>query len=91
MAKSEKNESPVAIEGTCEGVQLEKRFYLPGITIKSKCPKCGTPWERDMGGDYLSYPTVGQPSNAYGYCRNEECEHEWPVMVIVRVTLEAAP
>ena len=74
-----------------EGVELGKRTYLPGVMLKSTCPKCGTPWTKDLGSDYLSYPVVGKPHNAYGYCHNEACEHEWPVMVIVRLTIEAAP
>lgn len=76
------------VKGSCKGVELDKRTYLPGITIKSTCPKCGEPWQRNMKHDYLSYPVVDAPVNAYGYCG--KCEHEWPVMVVVRMTLEPA-
>ncbi len=73
----------VTIEGTCEGAELDKRTYLPGIIIRSVCPKCGEPWERD-----LSYPEVGKPVDANGFCG--KCEHEWPVMVVLRLTVEPA-
>jgi hypothetical protein len=78
----------VEVTGTCEGVELDKRTYLPGVTVKSTCPRCGVPWSRDMGSHYLSYPKVGEPVNVYGYCGS--CEHEWPVMVVVRLVLEPA-
>lgn len=79
----------VEIVGTCKGVELDKRTYLPGVVIKSTCPNCGEPWEGDMGDHYLSYPKVDEPAKVYACC--QKCEHEWSVMVIVRMTLEPAP
>ena len=54
-----------------------KRFYLPGIVIKTKCPKCGGPYEKDMGDDYLSYPRIGVEDTINGYC--ESCSHSWEI------------
>jgi len=77
------------IEGTVEGASIDvKRFYLPGVVIKDVCPKCGAPWEHDFGSRYLSYPTVGARVNAGGYC--QECDHEWEVMVVLKVSVELA-
>lgn len=87
-AKPKKTTPTVTITGTMKGELDVKRFYMPGVKIKCKCPACGAPWEMDMALDYLSYPSAGKPTNASGYCG--KCEHEWPVMVIVRVTVEAA-
>jgi hypothetical protein len=81
---------PVKVIGTCGGAELDKRQHFPGIVLKSKCPNCGKAWKKDLAGDYLSYPVVGEPTNAYGYCENEKCQHEWPVLVIVQVTIVPA-
>ena len=78
----------MVIEGECNGAELDKRPYLPGIVIKSKCPKCGEPYEKDMSDDYLSYPRVGTPYELNAYCRNDDCGHEWPLgSVVVNLTL----
>lgn len=76
----------IKIEGTCVGGEMDKRFYLPGVLVKTVCPKCGKPNTRDMGDDYLSYPIAGKPFQIGAYCKS--CEHEWKVTVILRITLE---
>ena len=79
----------MVVTGECnEGAELEKRTYLPGIVIKSKCPQCGEPYRKDMSDNYLSYPKVGEPYELHGYCRNESCGHEWFLgSVVVGLTL----
>lgn len=80
----------LTIEGICEGTELNKRFYMPGVVLRSVCPKCQIPYEKDMAEEYLSYPVVGKPKKITGYC--EHCEHEWDLgSVIVRVSLEIVP
>lgn len=79
----------VEINGTMDGTLNIKRCYMPGITVADHCPKCSTPWERDMEDHYISYPRVGVPHDVRGHC--QECGHQWPVMVILRVTVEPAP
>jgi hypothetical protein len=75
------------INGTCQGAELDKRTYLPGITITDVCPKCGVPYVRDMGKDYLHYPVVGDSYLLTAYC--EECGSEWTMgKVAVKLTLE---
>ena len=64
----------------------EKRFYLPGIKLKAKCPRCSAPWVRDMGDNYLSYPKVGTPIVCSGY--GGECEHKWEYQLRIVVSLE---
>ena len=81
------NEGPT-IEGECVGVELGKRFYMPGVTVKQPCPNCGAAWECDMGDRYLSYPVVGETVKLSAGCG--ECDHEWTIPVVVRVTLELA-
>lgn len=75
------------------GVPLDKRTYLPGVVLRSKCPKCGDVAERDLGEDYLSYPTTGDAEDVTFYCERgfdddgegaEECGAEW---VGARVTV----
>lgn len=92
-ARPDKFEAKVEIVGSCGGagaeVELDKRTYLPGIEIYATCPKCGEEDVRDMAHSYLSYPKVGQTIDARGVCGN--CDHEWPVLVVLRLTLEPAP
>lgn len=76
------------IKGTCEGAELDKRTYLPGLAITDRCPECGADYERDLGDLYLSYPVVGVPMVLTAYC--DGCDHEWPLgKFVLRVTLEA--
>jgi len=81
----------ICTPGDSDPLELPKRTYVPGVVLKDTCPKCKTPWEMDLADQYLSHPIVGKPHNVGGYCHNEDCGHEWPVMVIVRLTIEAAP
>jgi hypothetical protein len=85
---SPKRNPPVKATGTMTGAIDAKRFRMPGVEITSKCPQCGRPWRKDLARGYLSDPVVNEPFNAYGHCL--ECDHEWPVMVVLRVTLEPA-
>jgi hypothetical protein len=80
----------VTYEPTNEaGNELGKRFYAPGYTLHSTCPKCGETWESNLGGEYISYPTVNKPKEIMAYC--PECQHEWcPGSVIVRISIEVA-
>ena len=78
----------VEIIGTADGAVLHKRLNLPGVEVKTSCPKCGRPWVRNLAEHHLSSPVVGQPSDLYGYC--QACEHEWSVKVILSITLKVA-
>ena len=65
-----------------------KRFYIPGVVLKEKCPKCGKVVEKDLHHDeYLSYPEVGI-NNIDFYHDDEDCEHEWTVPYTLKITLE---
>jgi len=69
------------------GEKLEiKRFYLPGITLKDKCPKCGAEFIDDLGSSHLSYPIVGKEFNYDFYC--EECYHEWSQPIILNIEIK---
>lgn len=81
-------DTPMVIEGECKGAELDKRTYLPGIVIKSKCPECGAPYEMDLSDRYLSYPKVGKPYELTAYCGEGECNYEWSLgSVVVGLTL----
>ncbi len=68
-----------------------KRFYLP-VTITATCPKCGATVTRDFEEHYLSYPSTNEPIEEMLYCGGKGgCENEWPVSLILRLTLEEAP
>ena len=73
---------------TMAGHEMDKRTYLPFI-VKDACPKCGVKSEVDLSDEYLSYPTLGEPTPVYCVC--EKCSHEWSVMVVVGYTLTLAP
>ena len=79
-----------AMEGVVGEIDLDKRFYIPGIILRDTCPHCQAPYVRDFSDHYLSYPTTGKPVELTGYCG--ECEGEWPIgTVTVRVSLEFSP
>ncbi len=66
-----------------------KRFYVPGCTLKSKCPKCATDYERDCGDEYFSYPPINKPFEETLYCQNNDCEQEWDVTLMISLVLAA--
>lgn len=71
------------------GAELcEKRFYLPGISLKGKCPKCKAAWHLDFGDDYLSYPIAGVPLDVTVGC--DPCGITWTEQVVLNITLEMA-
>jgi hypothetical protein len=77
----------VTVETDNESYEIGvKRFYVPGVVLKSKCPQCGKEAEKDLGDDYLSYPATNTPI----YVSMYDGEHEWTVRIIVRVTVEPA-
>lgn len=67
-----------------------KRFDAPAI-LSGECPKCGHKIEIDYstGHHYLSYPTANESFQETLYCG--ECQHEWNVSMILRISLELAP
>jgi|CXWL01.1.fsa_nt_gi hypothetical protein len=62
--------SDVTIEGTADGRTSEKRFYLSGVVLKTRCPTCKKEIERDFGDRYLSYPYYGTPFDLDVWCDN---------------------
>lgn len=77
------------IEGQCgEPFETnEKRFYVPGVTLKANCPKCGAECERDLGGNYLSYPEYNSPIEIDLFC-NEECDPDGGGFVAGKIMLK---
>ncbi len=65
-----------------------KRFGLPFI-VESTCPGCGLAVERDLDGDYLSYPTVGCPERIGFIHEIEEPKYricgEWFETVVIDI------
>ena len=77
------------ITGSIEKDALDvKRFYLKGLVLKDKCPKCKSKVENDFGDEtgYLSYPTPGSPEPVFLWC--EDCDHEWTVKVVLDINLK---
>jgi len=70
-----------------------KRFYLPGVSLEGKCPKCdGTVVEDFSRENYLSYPMANEVFEHGLYC--EHCAHEWTVklrLVLKLDLVEEAP
>lgn len=63
-----------------------KRFYLPGIKVKSECPNCNAEEVWDGNDWYLSYPTPGKPDTVHFYC--EDCDEEWYLDVVLDINLK---
>lgn len=80
----------VRIEGPVEkGAELNvKRFYLPGVIVRSPCPKCQVSCSRHLGDNYLSYPRIGFPYNVGMYC--DVCGDKFVVQIVVKITVEPA-
>lgn len=72
------------LEGSPTGIPDIKRFYLPGVVLKTTCPRCGTPKERDFGSNPLNYPELG-PIYLGLYCSH--CEYEWNLKAELKVEL----
>lgn len=88
---ADESRAPCVVEGSLAG-RLElgvRRFYMPGVTVRSRCPKCSRAWRRKMSEDYFPYPTAGEPFPLRCYCRDGSCGHEWNVMLRLDVTLSA--
>lgn len=76
------------VVGSPEQIELDKRFYVPGVELESDCPECGETRRRSLARNYLSYPKTGVPQVEGFNCSNG---HEWEARVVVRVVLEPAP
>lgn len=73
-------------QGTkAEGLDV-KRFYLPGCTLTSKCPKCGKTATNDMADTYLSYPSLDEPTEVAFGC--DDCDDTWEGLVQVSVEIK---
>lgn len=63
-----------------------KRCHLPAV-MEVQCPWCRKRWCIDfLGYEYLSYPKVNSPFRYTCHCSS--CDHEWPVMLKLTMTLE---
>jgi hypothetical protein len=84
----------ITIKNTKDVCALDiKRCYLP-IVITDTCPKCGAQVSRNLGSDYVSYPTVNKKFtiNMHHVIEHPDRdeEHEWPVHVVLSVVMEVA-
>lgn len=64
--------------------ELDKRFYVPGVVLTSKCPECGVEKTVDLTHEYMSYPTIGKNEITFTH-EIEDGEnydtHDWTVEV----------
>lgn len=85
---------PIAT-GRATGELNIKRCYLPGMAIEATCPECGRRVTDNLGGRYLSYPTVGEWVTHDMYCYTEgegdtpDAEHEWEIEIFICISIEA--
>lgn len=85
-----------AVVGECTDHELDiKRLYLPGIIVKSACPKCGIRQEQDLDENYISSPTLGEVEEIYFSCDREVkdgkyCEGEWSVPIVLELKVRLA-
>ena len=80
------------IEMTNQPVSLDiKRCYLP-IEVTDTCPTCGAEVTKCLSSDYVSFPKVNEPTklSMCHYIEETGEEHDWSVIVVFRVTAEAA-
>ena len=64
-----------------------KRFYVFGTEFKAPCPKCDNVATRNLGSNYLSYPTTNTPMELSIYC--PECDESWVAgHIILKISVE---
>lgn len=56
------------VVGRAKGELQDKRFHIPGVKIKTKCPKCGTPQQKDLSQEYFSYPQINKFQDFHFEC-----------------------
>lgn len=82
------------IKGKIKGEIDVKRFYLPGIIVESKCPKCEHLHEVNMSTQYLSHPVINEPETIGFYCEedtiteNTYCDTDWEVKIKLSMEVE---
>ena len=64
----------------------EKRFYIPGAVVLDECPKCKAIESKDLGEEYLSFPTLNGKESLHMYCGN--CDYEWTVYLKLNLNVE---
>ena len=75
------------VEGAIGVTIRDKRLCLPGVVMRSRCPRCGAAYSEDFGLDGLRYPVVGKAFDVECYCPDEECDHKWSVKLRLDMTL----
>jgi len=65
--------------------ELDKRFYLPGVVVTHTCT-CGAKLSRDMGNDYVSYPTTNKEEEVSLYC--DVCDTEIYKKIVIRIEVD---
>jgi len=80
---------PKIVGDSDESIDIDvKRFYMEGVEIHDECPECKTVAIRDLGQQYLSFPSTNSTMSEGMYC--EPCGHEWDVDVVLKMSLEIA-
>jgi len=74
------------ISGDASGEFAVKRLWLPGLTERATCPKCGHVKEEPLNGDTIGYPNLGEWEKRDMYCH--ECESEWEVELRIQIIAE---
>jgi hypothetical protein len=86
---TKKIESKVKITGKAKSFETgEKRFFVPGVKIAGRCPKCGAKYNDDFAEAYLSYPPANKTFERTLYCLDESCGHEWAVCMRLSISLD---
>lgn len=84
-----KPSTAMKIKGRVKATEVDvKRFYLPGVKLAGKCPKCDAAYEEDFADNYLGYPKANAPMDHGCYCN--ECSHEWDVSLVLSIMLTVA-
>ncbi len=71
------------IKGKLKGELEIKRFYLEGLEISEKCPKCG---KEIFINDYLSYPKMNDVEKIWFYC--DDCDFEFGKRIRLNISIE---
>ena len=69
-----------------KGCSGAKRLYLPGVQLRTLCPQCGYPADRDFEHEALEYENWNTPFRLGFMCR--ECNTEWGHTMKLNLTVD---
>jgi hypothetical protein len=85
MSKKTQNCIGQTVELTAPYLEV-KRFHTEGAHFEYICPKCNHKHKRELDGDSINYPVIGEPYQC-GEFWCSQCDHEWDPKITLTFSL----